>query len=78
MPLAERWHRLQLHSKLVLFGTLILLLIGSGRFLILEWNHLLREMPVGEKLLVATFYSATTRTAGFSTVDVAELNPALK
>jgi len=42
-------------------------------FLALEWNHILRDFPVGEKLLNAFFQSVTCRTAGFNSVDIGAL-----
>lgn len=72
----DLWIDLSLHSKLMLLGTAGLLLVGTASFLVLEWNHLLRDKSPGERLLVATFHSVTCRTAGFNTVDVGALTNA--
>lgn len=72
----ERWNVLSLHSKLVLSGTAILLALGAGMFLILEWDGALRGMPLLRRLLVAGFHSTTCRTAGFNTIDVGSLSSA--
>jgi len=58
-----------LHTRLALTVTAALLLGGTVTFLALEWNNVLRGLPVGERLLAAWFQSVTPRTAGFNTVD---------
>lgn len=77
VPWTERWQRLNLHSKLMLTGTAALLLLGATSFLALEWDGVLKDLPLGERLLVALFHSVTCRTAGFNTVDVASLTNAM-
>lgn len=72
----HRFESLSMHSKMMLIGTACLLLGGASLFLLLEWNNVLAEMPLGEKLLVAMFQSTTTRTAGFETVPMAQLTNA--
>lgn len=66
-----RWRRLSVYTKLVLTLTAALLLGGFLGILLVEWQNprTLAELPLGEKLLSAMFQSATTRTAGFFTVD---------
>ncbi|MFO0904236.1 MAG: potassium transporter TrkG [Pirellulales bacterium] len=76
MPIAERWHRMLLHSKLMILGTCGLLLLGTVGFLVLEWDNALAEMPWWEKIMVSVFQAATPRTAGFNTVDYARLTNA--
>ncbi|HET6883174.1 MAG TPA: potassium transporter TrkG [Pirellulales bacterium] len=70
------WESLSMHSKMMLIGTASLLAGGAALFLFLEWNNVLTDMPLGEKLLVACFQSTTTRTAGFETVPMAHLTNA--
>ncbi|KJF28417.1 TrkH family potassium uptake protein [Clostridium aceticum] len=72
--------RLSLHTKMVLFITALLLLIGFGGFLILEWNNpeTLGELSVGGKLLGGFFQSMTTRTAGFNTIALDAMTNASK
>ena len=73
-----RWERLQLHSKIMLIGTTLLLIGGTASFMALEWNNVLRGMPLGDRLLISFFQATTPRTAGFNTVDLAALtNPTL-
>ncbi len=70
------WDRLHLHTKLMLIGTAALLVLGASAFLVLEWDHALRGMPLWRKLLVSAFHSVVPRTAGFNTVDIGTLNHA--
>jgi trk system potassium uptake protein TrkH len=63
--------KLQVHTKLVLWMTGILLIGGTGVLAVLEWNNpeTLGTLTVPEKLLTALFQSCTTRTAGFAGID---------
>lgn len=73
---ARRWRRLSLHAKLMLVGTAALLAVSVGLFAVLEWTNpatLGRFDGASEKLAVSWFQGVTTRTAGFSTVDIARL-----
>lgn len=75
-PWFGRWERLQLHSKLMLIGTVALLIGGTLIFMVLEWDNVLRDLPWGDRLLVSFFQGMTPRTAGFNTVDMASLTNA--
>lgn len=68
------YERYELHTKLVLDTTGILILSGWVIFLLTEANGSLSGMPFGEKLLAALFQSITPRTAGFNTIDMAKLS----
>ncbi len=64
-----------LQMKVVIYGTLVLVLAGTLITLAFEWND---ERTLGllsgpEKLLAAFFQSVTTRTAGFNTLDIGSL-----
>ncbi len=61
--------RVSLHSRLVLVVTLLLLVVGAVLYAILEWRNTLGDMSIFERLVNATFMSATARTAGFNTVN---------
>ena len=67
--------RLTLHSKIVLAVTTMLLVVGAASFFAFEAGNTLRDASPGETTLACGFQSITTRTAGFHTVDVAELRP---
>jgi len=62
-----------LHARLALTVTAALLLGGMAAFLALEWDNVLRDLPLGERLLAAWFQSVTPRTAGFNTIDYGRL-----
>ncbi|WP_321446416.1 TrkH family potassium uptake protein [uncultured Cohaesibacter sp.] len=70
------WRKYSLHTKLMLFGTAILLVFSTLAFTLMEWNNpeTLGGMNWGTKLVVSLFQAATPRTAGFNTVDMASLN----
>ncbi|SFR84393.1 TrkH family potassium uptake protein [Anaeromicropila populeti] len=62
--------KFQLHSKLALCITAILILTGTVFILIFEWNNpnTIGRFPWWEKGMAAMFQSVTTRTAGFLTI----------
>ncbi len=67
--------KLNLHSKIVLSVSAFLVFAGAVLFFIFEYNNLLKDMPLGQKLLNAFFASVTPRTAGFNSIDMATLSP---
>ncbi|MCR3956421.1 MAG: TrkH family potassium uptake protein [Gudongella sp.] len=71
----RRWVRLSLHTKLVVTMSLILLVIGTVFFFILEYSNpsTIGQMPFWEKLSSAFFASVVPRTAGFNSIDTAAL-----
>ena len=69
-----RFKRLSLHSKIVLSATLILLLLGTMAFFISEYNNEMKGFSFTNRLFVSYFQSVTTRTAGFNTMDTANLS----
>jgi len=73
-----RFMRYRLHTKLALIITLGLTFAGALLFFILEQNDTLDGMSTGEQILSAFFLSVSPRTAGFNSVDLAELSPASK
>ena len=74
-----RWGGLSLHTKLMLVGTPVLLLVPFLGIAALEWTNpdtLGALSGPSDKLPAAWFAAATPRTAGFATLDTAELQPA--
>lgn len=67
----RRW---RLHSKIVLFATLLLFVGGAAAFYLLEGDHAFAGLPVSQKVLMSFFQSVTPRTAGFNTVDLTALS----
>ncbi|MHB8900745.1 MAG: TrkH family potassium uptake protein [Thermoguttaceae bacterium] len=75
-PWRERWERYQVHTKLMLIGTVGLIVGGTLAVLVLEWDGILHGMPLWKRPLVALFHSVSSRTAGFNTVDLAAMSNA--
>ena len=69
--------KMSLHSRLVLTLTAVLLFVGFVGVFLLEYNNpqTLGELPIYQKLLPSFFTGATTRTAGFNTLDTGALRP---
>jgi trk system potassium uptake protein TrkH len=63
-----------LHARLVLVATAALIVGGMAVFLALEWDNVLRDMPLRERVLAAWFQSVTPRTAGFNTIDFGQVS----
>lgn len=61
---------LKLHSRIVLWTTLVLVLGGAAFTFCMEYNNpdTLKPLPLGEKILAACFQSVSLRTAGFATI----------
>lgn len=64
-----RSDRLGIYSRVVLFMTALLLVLGFVLTLLLEWNDALDGHSVGGKLNAAFFHSVSLRTAGFAAFD---------
>ena len=76
----KKYNKLSLHSKLVIFTTGILLIVGFVLFLALEYNNpdTFGEMNFFQKIMGALFQSVTPRTAGFNTIPTDKLrNPSI-
>ncbi len=71
-------HHFSLHTKLVIFMTVTLIVLGAFFVFALEYNNpaTLGELPLWQKIQAAFFQSVTTRTAGFFTISQAGLNKA--
>ncbi len=65
--------KLNLHSRVVLFSTAILIVFGMIFIFLAVYNNpeTLGSLGFGGKLLAALFQSITARTAGFNTIDLA-------
>jgi len=68
-----RYARYQLHTKVVLMTTFLLIAAGALLFYIMEKDNTLAGMTAAGKLLASLFQSVTPRTAGFNTVDMSAL-----
>lgn len=66
----HRLKRYSLQSKVVLVTSLILILLPAVYFFCCEYKGL----PFGERTLSSLFQSVTTRTAGFNTQDLSQMD----
>ena len=71
---------LSLHARIVLMLTPLLLLLGTGFYLLAESNGAgtLAGFNAGEKALNAFFQSVTMRTAGFNSIDLSRMSDGSK
>ncbi|MGV8885573.1 MAG: TrkH family potassium uptake protein [Microbacteriaceae bacterium] len=69
----KRW---SVHVKLTLTTTVLLFVAGAVAFFFLELNNpkTFGDMDAGQKILQPLFLSMMTRSGGFSTIDIAQLN----
>jgi trk system potassium uptake protein TrkH len=67
---------IELHTKVVIRFTAILLILGTLAVLGLEFNnpHTLAPLPFWEKVLSSFFQAVTPRTAGFNTLNIGAMN----
>lgn len=73
--LPRRW---SLHTKLTVLTTVVLLVVGTLLTGMLEWTNpgTLGPMSLPDKLLNSFFHSVMTRTAGFNSLSIGDLEPA--
>lgn len=60
-------------SKLVFWTTGFLLLFGWSSYYFLEGNYSLKGLTTSEQIFHSLFYSVTTRTAGFNTLELSQM-----
>ncbi|MBB6380544.1 potassium uptake TrkH family protein [Pseudonocardia eucalypti] len=80
----ELWRRFRtprawsLHTKITVLATAVLLAVGTVLITALEWDNPKTMGAAGwsDKLLAGFFASASARTAGFNSLDVAGMEPA--
>ncbi len=75
----RRWKTLTLHSKLMIVGTGVLIVLGAVVFGALEWRNpatLGGLNSTAERLWAAWFQGVTPRSAGFSTTDTGGMGDA--
>ena len=69
-----RWKEYSLTTRITLRMTLILLVLGTLAFFLLEQKYSLSAKGFTDQLVTAFFQSVTTRTAGFNTIDIGALS----
>ncbi|WP_410218549.1 TrkH family potassium uptake protein [Paracoccus sp. (in: a-proteobacteria)] len=71
------WRGWSLHTRMMMIGTLVLIVGGVAMTAFLEWNNprtLAQYDSATARLTVAWFQGVTTRTAGFNSTDIAGLH----
>jgi trk system potassium uptake protein len=74
--LRDRRSQLRLHTKLTVAVSLTLLALGTAMTAALEWDRTLRDVPTITKFLAPLQHSTSCRTAGFNTLDLAQMSSA--
>ncbi len=71
----KEFHRLSLHTKLMLVGTLAINIVAMFLFFSLEYTNpaTLGALDFGEKLWASYFQAVTPRTAGFNSLDISSM-----
>ncbi len=69
-------HIYDLNTKLVLTTTIIILIVGSAAFLVLEYDNSLSGMTASEKVIQSVFNALIPRSAGFESVPPTGFLPA--
>jgi trk system potassium uptake protein TrkH len=68
--ISGRQKKFSVHTKIVVITTFILIFSGAAIFYLVENSHLLRGLPLQNRILASFFQSVTSRTAGFNTVEI--------
>jgi trk system potassium uptake protein TrkH len=68
--------RMSVHTFSALWVTAVLLVAGTGLFVLFEWNGVLGRFGLVDKLSNAWFMSVTARTAGFNNISYAQVTNA--
>ncbi|WP_347158578.1 TrkH family potassium uptake protein [Pontibacter chitinilyticus] len=68
------WKEWKMLSKVTIYTSAALIIVGMIGFFLLEYFNTLSHLNFAESLVASFFQSVTTRTAGFNTVDISELN----
>ncbi len=65
--------RISLQTKIAVSVSLVLILLGTGVFFLVENHRILYDLGLKHKILTSFFQSVTARTAGFNTVPIGNL-----
>ena len=71
---------LKLHTKLILIAQVSLVILGTFAFFVAEYHNpeTIADFNIQDKLLISSFHSVSARTAGFASVNLANLNDITK
>jgi potassium uptake TrkH family protein len=73
--LKQPWRKWEIGTKMAVYGTFWLIVIGTIGFMILEFDQL-TDRNIVDAFITSMFQSVTTRTAGFNTMDFGSLQTA--
>ena len=62
------------NTKIVLYSSMVLILIGTLGIAFLEWNESLASFSFSEKIMQSLFNAVAPRTAGFNSVSLSEFS----
>ncbi|MFP5471504.1 MAG: TrkH family potassium uptake protein [Bacteroidia bacterium] len=68
------WKTIEFGTKISLYFTIVLLLLGAIVFFIYEYNNTLINENIFVKILSSFYHSMITRNAGFNTIDISALS----
>lgn len=68
-----KFSQYKLHTKIVILATIVLLIIPTILFYLMERDNTMKNMAEVERILASLFQAVTPRTAGFNTIDVSGL-----
>ncbi|GAA0234422.1 TrkH family potassium uptake protein [Cryptosporangium japonicum] len=63
------------HTRLTVWGSLVLLVVGFVTVLGFEWNHALEPLGVADKILASFVQGTIPRSGGFNTLDYGSFDP---
>ena len=66
-----RWKTLLPQTKIILYVTFAIIIVGSILFFLLEYNNTLKDIDgLGNKIFTSVFQVVTCRTSGFNVLDI--------
>lgn len=70
-------HQWSLNSRIILWASLILIIVGGVGISISEWNNpeTLGKFDPVQRLMQGLFASSAARTTGFNTLDISQMEP---
>jgi len=68
--------RMQLHTRVVLVVSAVVVLVPTVLFFLFEWQHAMAGFSLRERVLASLFSAVTPRTAGFDTLPTGNLSDA--
>jgi len=69
----KRRHKFSLHSKIVLFATVLIILISTLTIFCLEWNNTLAPFSPFQKIVHSLFHAISFRSGGLLIIDITQL-----